>query len=993
MFPGVTRFLPSARKPVATPSLRTTHNMKASPQQSAAIETLDGPLLIVAGPGAGKTFTLVERTINLISSRNVEPSRILVSTFTEKAAKELLTRISSRLIERGLSVNPADMAIGTLHSIFLRLLEEFRPFTRIRRNYTVLDQFDQQYFFFQNLSHFKAIDGLENVLRPGQAVSGWWLAELLMERLNKLSEEGIDTEYLVSSPIKELQILGMAYKIYHELLETNNALDFSTIQVEALRLFSHEKVREVLENRFDYLMIDEYQDTNTIQEKIVLKLGSGTKNICVCGDDDQSLYRFRGASIRNILEFPERFDPGACKRIYLTENYRSHPAIVEFYNEWMRLTDWEGPSTQASAPPKSFRFPKTIVPAGADRTDRPTVFKVSGQDGQNDWAAQVIAFLKSRRSDGMIKDWNQVVFLFRSVTNAKVLGFARDLESEGIPVYAPRSKMFFEREEIQRMIGALLFIFPQYGSIRQVREGQQLDVWDYYDACLRDFIAHIKSGADNQIGAWLIGLAKKHIRLSENTNYAFAGLFYQLLQFPTFSRYLSEDIAHSGVRDSRPARNLSKFSRLLQKYEYLYHVILFRPDRLDKDLLTFFNTFLRFLFEGGIGEYEDESEYAPSGCVSMMTIHQSKGMEFPIVLVGSLDASPRKQHGELDILLQQAFDGREPFEPWERTKTFDFWRLFYTAFSRAQNMLILTAQENTPKARGQRNVPSPYFRPLYQLLKDWSALTFDPAVVMLAEVKDVNLKHAYSFTSDVLVYEGCPQQYRFFKDLEFAPVRTNAIVFGTLVHQTIEDIHKTVLRGEETRVTAEQISSWFRANYNNISQKERTYLAEPVLRIAEEHVQRYALRERANWHRLRDAEVELSLLKPDYILQGTVDLVQADDGSYEIVDFKSEKKPDIFDDKDKIDRYRRQLQIYAHLLEEKRQIVVSHMTLYYTGEESGSPRITFERARSDVKGTIEAVDRVIRKVVAKDYGLRDRPQKLCKNCDFSAYCDMNFCRA
>jgi DNA helicase II / ATP-dependent DNA helicase PcrA len=124
--------------------------MQANPQQLKAIETLDGPLLIIAGPGAGKTFTLVERTINLLSTRNIDPNRILVSTFTEKAAKELLTRISNRLLERGMTINPADMAIGTLHSIFLGLLEEFRPFTRIRRNYTVLDQFDQQYFFYQN---------------------------------------------------------------------------------------------------------------------------------------------------------------------------------------------------------------------------------------------------------------------------------------------------------------------------------------------------------------------------------------------------------------------------------------------------------------------------------------------------------------------------------------------------------------------------------------------------------------------------------------------------------------------------------------------------------------------------------------------------------------------------------------------------------------------------------------------------------------------------
>jgi len=106
------------------------------------------------------------------------------------------------------------------------------------------------------------------------------------------------------------------------------------------------------------------------------------------------------------------------------------------------------------------------------------------------------------------------------------------------------------------------------GFEHALREGQQLAVWEYYDSCLTNFIAYIKSGADTQIRPWLVSIAKTHIGLSENTNYAFSGLFYQLLQFPTFSRFLGEDVAHSGVRDSRPARNLAKFSRLLNKFEY-----------------------------------------------------------------------------------------------------------------------------------------------------------------------------------------------------------------------------------------------------------------------------------------------------------------------------------------------------------------------------------------------------------------------------------------
>ena len=648
----------------------------------------------------------------------------------------------------------------------------------------------------------------------------------------------------------------------------------------------------------------------------------------------------------------------------------------------MEMTDWvEGDD--------SFRFDKEIVPANPRTTPYPSIFNVSGQDAQDDWATEAATFLQDLRSKGIIKDWNQIAFLFRSVRNPNVVAFANALEAAGIPIYAPRSNMYFEREEIRLLVGAFLFLFPQYGSVRQTREGMSLQVWDHYDRCLKDFIDHLKSGTDSQIGSWVTAKAKEHMTLSDNTNYPFSGLFYDLIQFPTFSRYLDEDIAHAGVRDSRPARNLAMFSRLLNKYEYLYNIIVLRPDRLERDLIGLFNFFFRFLWEGGIEEYEDETEYAPSGCVSFMTIHQSKGLEFPVVIVGSLDAVPRKHHTELDEMMGE-FTGTEPFEPIDRIKTFDFWRLFYTAFSRAQNMLVLTCQEHVPRGRGQRNVPSAYFRPLYQDLPSWRALTFPPDVIDLEEVKEVEFKRTYSFTSDVLVYEGCAQQYRFYKDLDFAPVRTNAILFGTLVHQTIEDIHKVVLRREEAKVTTDQIDCWFRSNYTNLTKKERVYLSEPVLNIARRHIGNYVDRERTNWHRLRDAEVELSLLKDAYILTGTVDLVQADDGSYEIIDFKSEKKPDIIDDADRLSRYRRQLQIYAHLLEEKRRVEISRMSLYYTGEEAGNPKITFNRETTDVDGTIAKVDAVIHNIVDKNYGLQERPQKLCKNCDFRAFCDMTF---
>jgi DNA helicase-2/ATP-dependent DNA helicase PcrA len=181
--------------------------------------------------------------------------------------------------------------------------------------------------------------------------------------------------------------------------------------------------------------------------------------------------------------------------------------------------------------------------------------------------------------------------------------------------------------------------------------------------------------------------------LTQNTDYSFSGLFYQLLQFPLFARFLAED-AVQGVDKGRAARNLGTFSKLLTKFEYLHFVSVLNPEWLEKNIRDLFNQFLRFLVDGGIGEYEDEAEYAPKGCVSFLTIHQSKGLEYPVVVCGSLEAVPRKQYSALDVLLEDGgYLSKERFEPLDHIKNFDFWRLFYTAFSRAQNLLVLAAQE------------------------------------------------------------------------------------------------------------------------------------------------------------------------------------------------------------------------------------------------------------------------------------------------------------
>ena len=951
-----------------------------NPQQREAIHITEGPLLIIAGPGSGKTFTLVERIYHLISEHDIPPERLFVSTFTEKAAAELITRVSSRLAADNIAVNLNEMYIGTFHSICLRFLEEHRDFTRLKRSFTVLDRFDQQYFLYQHLFDYESIEGSEHIINGW----GWRGAANLMTWVNKVSEEALDPEDLLNADEPEVQALGRCYQQYQIHLEEENYLDFSTIQFEALRLLEeHPEVLNEIRDKIQYLMVDEYQDTNTIQERILFKLADPDFNLCVVGDDDQGLYRFRGATIRNILEFPQNnFSGAACQQVRLTTNYRSHPDIIEFYNEWMDVSNTpDFPGWTADG--KTFRYEKEIVPNTDNAfVEMPTVMKVSGDLESENWHEEVLAFLYRLRDSGALTDWNQVAFLFSSVKNPKAVALAKALETGGISVYSPRSNQFFDRREIRLMIGALMSLFPQFREIRQWTEGAHLDIWNYYDNdCHQEFSDECQNPENRKLHEWCQERAKTHYPLTNATDYVFSGLFYELLQFPLFSRYLG-DVTQGGAIDSRPARNLAIFSELLNKYEYLHHITVLTRNNLDRHLQRLFNQFFRFLKEGGIDEYEDASEYAPSGCVSFMTIHQSKGLEFPVVVVGSMHAVPRKQHTDLDKLLQQKYYSKKPFEPLEETKYYDFWRLFYTAFSRAQNLLLLTCQEKTGRGR----TPSKYFAPIYDTVCSWRDAAFQPETLRLETIKDVDLKSEYSFTSHITVFENCARQYKFYHDLGFAPLRREPILFGTLIHQTIEDIHKAVLRGEKRVVTDDQIKNWFEANYAYLSRQERLYLSSSGQKAALDHILRYANREQESWDRLRETEVPVSLVKDLYILKGHVDMIRGEGDTVEIVDFKSEQKP-VNIDKESVDRYRRQLEVYAHLIEEQTGNTVSKMHLYYTGENDGNPYVSFDKDARSIDQTMAMFDGIVARIEDRDFEIASRPEGLCGNCDMKAYCD------
>lgn len=951
---------------------------KANQAQREAISAAEGPVLIIAGPGTGKTFTLVQRTVYLIQECGVKAKQIFIATFTEKAAKELVTRITDELARRRIGANINDMYIGTFHSLCSRILKENLEYTQLGKEFRILDSFDQQFMVYRKFKdRFLRLPNFRELFPEG---SWWQISGNICKYVNKLTEEMVDPDALMSDQNPKVAAIGLIMKVYKDILKGENQVDFSTLQVETYRLLkNHPEVLKGRQPKITHIMVDEYQDTNYIEEQIVFLLAGGSKNICVVGDDDQGLYRFRGATIQNILEFPKKFAENECRIIKLVTNYRSNSDIIDLYNEWMAIPYEVTTPFQWNI----FRHNKRIVPNKKTAHHSPAAVKIDGAKDESVWHERILKFITKLKETGKISDYNQIAFLFSSVKSDEAARLARYLESHRIKVYSPRSNMFFDRPEVRLSLGCLLHMFPQY--LRGLENEKSYPHIEYYKQCASLASRYLDDSKNKTLRKWIKRKGKAHEKLSDSTGYTYCDLLYEMFQFPPFSDYLDSDLK-ANVAAVRPSRNLANLTRRIGKFEQRYNIdnLPARPANVygkEMRLIDYytdqlFNRYLNFLFYEGVNEYEDDKKYAPSGCVSFMTIHQAKGMEFPIVLVGSLDRKPTSYSEDFMDVIGAKYFRRKPCEPIEHIKYFDFWRVYYTAFSRAQNLLVLTCGKK----------PSDCFSGIFDRLRSVDDPDFDLSEFDFNPVKDVNVKNTYSFTSHIAVYQTCPRQYKFFKELGFKPARTVSELIGSLIHATIEDIHRAVIRKIAHPVIRENIPEWFEFNYAALSEARHVYLNRRQREDALNQVFRYFDNYEKLWFGIRRAEYDVSFVKSDYIIGGKIDLVRGKGKTIEIVDFKSGPKPALSKRDKKLEMYKSQLHIYAYLIQRGTTNKVSNLRLYYTGEESGDPMITFPYDETDVQRTMADFDSVVRKIMDKNFsGCADDP-KTCRRCDFYYYC-------
>lgn len=827
-----------------------------NPQQEKAISAASGPLYLTAGPGSGKTSVLVWRTLNLIVFHGVLPEEIFLGTFTEKGAHQLRERLRGILAvvteKTGRPYDISNMAIGTIHSICHKLLTDRRlapPGIRPRAP-ILLDEFAQYQFIYATKNWERLLEAAALGSQANSKITYYFENQSSLSRhravvnamafFNRMSEESLDiSRYRTKDNV--LRGLINMYRMYRELLEGDgdrSFADFSLIQLHAYQRVTNSPTGERI---FKHVIVDEYQDTNAIQEKLYFRLAARSKNICVVGDDDQALYRFRGATVDNFLAFPEqckRLLGKNARRIPLETNYRSRKTIVEFYNSFMKEFSWSRGSQQ-------FRVPKKIKAKSAD--NQPSVFMASpGAPAEvaSEVASTVYKLIMERR----VADPSQIAFLYPSLNSSCVPKMKHALESLGLKVYAPRAGSFIEQTESLKVFGIYLLIFgkPEHrhtgyvdwleraaqiakqlvrrdkslaqfvkdrqGQIQQVARDERAllshlgarglnEEQECRDIELRA-LRSVKS-VSPEVRQFLTGGRLAHyikdqrrrrpdrpitfryvINRACSLDWGVLDLFYQLTAFEPFKEAF-ELAECSG--DEGPICNLSLISDYLARFqEQTSPVISAQFLSGGKFARKLFSSFLYSIYRLDNGEYEDKEDPFPKGRIPFLTIHQAKGLEFPVVVLGNLrkDANERV----LDRLARQL--GARRREPRDAAPTYDVARMFYVALSRAKQALILCPYAG----RGQR-----YREEFKEPMRFYASKLddFDAGTIHPGDALESAIPHPYSFTGDYIQYSICPRRYMLYRRYGFVPSRSQTTIFGNLVHRTIEDLHQFLMQRRE----------------------------------------------------------------------------------------------------------------------------------------------------------------------------------------------------
>jgi DNA helicase-2/ATP-dependent DNA helicase PcrA len=832
-----------------------TTSLGFTPNQQAAIDELTQPLQLIACAGSGKTEVLAQRIANILAQPGIRPANVIAFTFTEKAAAELKERVHRTVTAKlpGI-VGLAEMYIGTMHGYCLDLLQTYIPETF---KYGVLTDITQQLLIDRetNKSGFntavKTVQGVETNLRR------YVDTRVFKGALSVLQEDAVDFGLVPTATAESLAK-------YKGFLADKRYFDYTSMMVEAVGFLersqtftmldtAEQSLRNHVEHDVKFVIVDEYQDVNPIQERLVTRLVHFGANLCVVGDDDQTIYQWRGSDVQNILTFDHRYS--SVRAIRLEENFRSSKGIVELGRSVAERLD----SVE--------RLPKKMIAAGHqawERGDMLTLqFETPAEEAQ--WIVdrivdlQGIPFVDRPGADPRGLSWSDCAVLFRSVKDADDL--VDELKRRDIPFIVKGLAHLFDAAEIQACVGLFRYMLGELTSA-ELRE-----LWD--DAKLipdqlkwTTALHALDEGADFTASSrWGV--------------YNIQRLFLRVLE----TLDLREDTIPGDKRRCELVMyQLGKFSQVISDFETIHFA------SSPKAKYEAFVGFLTFQAPGVYEEADDDAGYVAPDAVVISTVHRAKGLQWPAVFVPFLRANrfPIKSPGGTQTIPHLVPEVAVPNGARYKVNRSDETRLFYVAVTRAQKYLYVSYAPGDSKLYKKA---SDFY--LHCTASTWMSTTDEglPTLARLVPTPKLETPNIAISFSELKYLIECPYQFKLRFMYGFNPPIHEALGYGKGLHDVLSEMHKRALAGDvPTKAEIESlVDRHLHTPYAYPALREQ--LRESAIKAIDRYFDRHGDDLTRTIHSEKVIEVEIS---PGVTVNGRIDLIKSlETGETAIVDFKS----------------------------------------------------------------------------------------------------------
>lgn len=786
--------------------MANSEEKKLNKQQKQAVKHGEGPLLIIAGAGTGKTTVIIERIKWLVSSEKAKPAEILALTFTDKAAREMEERV-----DIAMPYGYTDMWISTFHSFCDRVLRQEVLQIGLDPGYKLMAQAETTQFLINNLFKFN-LKYFRPLGNPNKFVDG------MLQHFSRLKDEDVTPEEYLKyarkikkkakskeekdEAAKTLE-LANAYRQYEELKVKEGVMDFADLISNALKLFRTRKnILKQYQNQFKYILVDEFQDTNYAQYALLKVLASPNRkpNLTVVGDDSQSIYKFRGAAVSNILQFMQEYKK--AKQVVLIKNYRSTQIILDRAYGVIKHNDPDTLEVKLGIDKdlKAIRQvkEKSIGFIHADRVEN---------------EAEAVAKTITSLTDGSAGsyDFKDVAILVRANNHADP--FVRALARHGLPYQFLGPGQLFRQAEVKDLIAYLKVLYNFEDDIALYRV-LSMDLFDInardlaainnyakrknlslFEACEQAGKLRIAKKTKAQIEKF-VKMVHRHLKLLPKET---AGqILYYFLEDTGLLKNLTD---YKSPTEEKQAQNISRFFDRLKTYEVDHE------DASVRAVVDWINLSMSL----GESPLASNIDWTEENRVNLLTVHSAKGLEFPVVFLVNLVTArfpTRERREQIPIpekLIKEILPVGDYHEQEER-------RLFYVGMTRACDRLYLTAASYYGEAKREKKISpfviealgkgvvdlpagkagKPSYEPSKQLsFVDWAKPEEEkPTAIRLPPIN-------YLSFSQVNTYDTCPLLYRYRYIQKIPAPPAAAAVFGSTIHQTLRDFYQAALDGKK----------------------------------------------------------------------------------------------------------------------------------------------------------------------------------------------------